>query len=74
MTTGDPAQTRAMLALFCYRRAHLHALSLTIASTCNEMDLIEAGDRTGAAALMDRHLRMRRELVLPGRSRVAINP
>jgi len=44
-----PGQTRAMLALFCYRRAHLHALSLTIASTCDEMDLIEAGGRPGAA-------------------------
>jgi hypothetical protein len=44
-----PAHTRAMLALFCYRRAHLHALSLTIASTCDEMDLIEAGGRPGAA-------------------------
>lgn len=44
-----PAQTRAMLALFCYRRAHLHALSLAIASTCSEIDLIEAGGRPGAA-------------------------
>lgn len=44
-----PAQTRAMLALFCYRRAHLHALSLAIASTCDETDLIEAGGRPGAA-------------------------
>lgn len=38
-----------MLALFCYRRAHLHALSLSIASTCDEVDLIEAGGRPGAA-------------------------
>jgi hypothetical protein len=44
-----PARTRAMLALFCYRRAHLHALSLAIASTCDEMDLIDAGGRPGAA-------------------------
>jgi hypothetical protein len=44
-----PPRTRAMLALFCYRRAHLHALSLAIASTCGEMDLIEAGGRPGAA-------------------------
>lgn len=44
-----PSGTRAMLALFCYRRAHLHALSLAIASTCDEMDLIEAGGRPGAA-------------------------
>jgi hypothetical protein len=44
-----PARTRAMLALFCYRRAHLHALSLAIASTCDESDLIDAGGRPGAA-------------------------
>jgi hypothetical protein len=44
-----PSRTRAMLALFCYRRAHLHALSLTIASTCDEIDLIDAGGRPGAA-------------------------
>lgn len=43
-----PAPTRAMLALFCYRRAHLHALSLAIASSCDEVDLIEAGGRAGA--------------------------
>ncbi|HWV53853.1 hypothetical protein [Pseudorhodoplanes sp.] len=44
-----PAHTRAMLAMFCYRRAHLHALGLSIASTCDEADLIEAGGRPGAA-------------------------
>ena len=42
-----PAQTRAMLALFCYRRAHLQPLSLAIASTCDEMDLVQAGGRVG---------------------------
>jgi len=44
-----PGRTRAMLAMFCYRRAHLHALSLSIASTCEEADLIDAGGRPGAA-------------------------
>ena len=44
-----PSRTRAMLALFCYRRAHLHGLSVAIASTCDEQDLIEAGGRPGAA-------------------------
>ena len=43
-----PAQTRAMLALFCYRRAHLHALSLAIASSCEEADLVEVGGRVGS--------------------------
>jgi len=44
-----PSRTRAMLALFCYRRAHLHALSLALASTCDEVDLVEAGGRPGQA-------------------------
>lgn len=43
-----PAQTRAMLALFCYRRAHLQPLSLAIASTCSEAELVEAGGRVGS--------------------------
>lgn len=44
-----PSRTRAMLAMFCYRRAHLHALSLAIASSCDEHDLLEVGGRPGAA-------------------------
>lgn len=43
-----PSQTRAMLALFCYRRAHLQPLSLAIASTCSEYELLDAGGRAGA--------------------------
>lgn len=40
---------RAMLALFCYRRSHLHALAIAIAGSCNERDLIQLGGRVGAA-------------------------
>lgn len=40
---------RAMLALFCYRRSHLHALAIAIASSCTERDLIQFGGRPGAA-------------------------
>jgi hypothetical protein len=43
-----PPYTRAMLALFCYRRAHLQPLSLAIASTCTEEDLVNAGGRLGS--------------------------
>lgn len=43
-----PSQTRAMLALFCYRRAHLQPLSLAIASTCDENELLDAGGRAGS--------------------------
>ncbi|MDB5624435.1 MAG: hypothetical protein JWR73_237 [Tardiphaga sp.] len=39
---------RAMLALFCYRRNHLHALALTIAASCSERDLYQLGGRVGS--------------------------
>ncbi len=43
------ADVRAMLALFCYRRTHLHPLALAIASTCSEQDLSQFGGRVGSA-------------------------
>ena len=39
---------RAMLALYCYRRSHLHALALSVASNCTERDLIQLGGRVGS--------------------------
>jgi hypothetical protein len=39
---------RAMLALFCYRRSHLHTLALSIAASCTERDLIALGGRVGS--------------------------
>lgn len=32
-------ETRAMLAMYCYRRAHLQNIGLAIAATCEEDDL-----------------------------------
>ncbi|HEX7791495.1 MAG TPA: hypothetical protein VF467_13335 [Afipia sp.] len=43
------SDVRAMLALFCYRRAHLHGMSLVIAATCTERDLVEQGGIVGAS-------------------------
>jgi hypothetical protein len=43
------ADVRAMLALFCYRRSHLHSLALAIAASCTERDLIQLGGRVGSA-------------------------
>jgi hypothetical protein len=43
--SGD---VRAMLALYCYRRAHLHSMSLAIAATCSERDLVEQGGIAGS--------------------------
>ena len=42
------SDVRAMLALFCYRRAHLHSMSVAIAATCNERDLTEQGGIVGS--------------------------
>lgn len=39
---------RAMLALFCYRRNHLHSMGLAIAATCTERDLVEQGGIVGS--------------------------
>jgi hypothetical protein len=41
-------ELRARLALFCYRRSHLYSLSLAIAASCNERDLIQCGGRVGS--------------------------
>jgi len=37
-----------MLALFCYRRSHLHSLALAIAASCSERELIQLGGRVGS--------------------------
>ena len=44
-----PAETRAMLALFCYRRSHMQDLALAIASTCELRDLVQWGGALGSA-------------------------
>jgi hypothetical protein len=46
---------RAMLALYCYRRAHLQSLGLTIAASCSEDELVEAGGHAGAALFTASH-------------------
>jgi hypothetical protein len=39
---------RAILALFCYRKSHLYSLSLAIAATCSEQELVQVGGRVGS--------------------------
>jgi len=39
---------RALLALFCYPRSHLHTIGLAIAATCEEDDLVKFGGRVGS--------------------------
>jgi hypothetical protein len=38
---------RAMLALYCYKRSHLHAMGVAIAASCEERDLVQLGGRVG---------------------------
>ena len=42
------SDVRAKLALFCYRRSHLHSLAIAVAESCSQRDLIEAGGRVGS--------------------------
>lgn len=48
LTESVGSETRAMLALYCYRRSHLHALGVAIAASCEERDLLQLGGRVGA--------------------------
>lgn len=43
-----PPSVRAMLAMYCYRRAHLSSIALAIAATCEEDDLAIHGGNAGA--------------------------
>jgi hypothetical protein len=43
------SDVRAMLALFCYRRSHLHSLAISIAASCSERELMQFGGRVGSA-------------------------
>lgn len=43
-----PPTVRGMLAMYCYRRAHLASVGLAIAATCEEDDLLRHGGNAGA--------------------------
>ncbi len=45
--SGLAPDVRASLALFCYRRAHLHSIGLAIAASCDEDSLMSAGGSVG---------------------------
>ena len=44
-----PSSQRAELAVFCYRRRHLHELGLMIASICERSELVGAAGASGMA-------------------------
>jgi hypothetical protein len=39
-----PPKVRALLAVYCYRRAHLASIGLSIAATCERDDLAGCGN------------------------------
>jgi hypothetical protein len=68
---------RGMLAMYCYRRAHLASVGLAIAATCDEDDLTRTGGNAGAVLFArsreapqsprpDPHLSGRRKVTLAG--------
>jgi hypothetical protein len=42
------ADIRARLALYCYRRGHLHTRVLAVAANCDQDDLVRSGGHVGA--------------------------
>ena len=48
-----PAEARARLALYCYRRAHLQSIGLAIAASCYKDDLEMVGGRAGLILFED---------------------
>ena len=42
-----PAKTRALLALYCHRRAHLQSIALAVAASCEVHHLEEFGGTAG---------------------------
>src|SRR5260370_35630349 len=47
LVAAVPPTVRAMLALFCYHRSHLHSMGLAIAASCEEDDLVRFCGRVG---------------------------
>ena len=48
-----PSSQRAQLAVFCYRRGHLHGLGLTIAATCERSELVTAAPGASGMIIYD---------------------
>jgi hypothetical protein len=66
---------RALLAVYCYRRAHLASIGLAIAATCEKDDLTSLGGNAGTilfersreapkSSLTDAHANGRRKITL----------
>lgn len=67
-----PPSTRAMLALFCYRRSHLQPLALTIASSCEERDLVHWGAALGSVLYAKARQTQPQTVATTGRNKVTL--
>ena len=58
ITAGMSSRDRARLAVFCYGKAHLHGIGLTIASTCELATLVQImGNACGQIIFDQSHAR-----------------
>lgn len=48
LITSVPSSLRAVLAVYCYRRAHLASIALALGASCDEEDLTSVGGNVGA--------------------------
>ena len=75
LVAAVPTETRALLALYCYRRVHLNSIGLTIAAECAKEDLVRWGGSAGAA-LFDRSRESAKARVVPmavyGRRKISL--
>ena len=85
LITSVSPTARALLAVYCYRRAHLTSIGLAIAATCERDDLTALGGNAGAAlfersrevprpSLPDAHANSRRKITLAAGSLHHSNP
>jgi hypothetical protein len=66
---GLAPDIRASLALFCYRRSHLHSIGLAIAASCDESSLVRAGGSVGASVFTCSRKVASREMLSPRQDR-----
>jgi hypothetical protein len=70
IVAGFSPRRRARLAAFCYGRAHLHAIGLTIASTCDLVTLTQVMGRAAGRIVFDQsHERMAQQAQAAGARR-----
>src|SRR5262244_1030836 len=65
-------QDRAYLAMFCYRKSHLHRIGLAIAKTCDEVALVQTWGTSLGLALYTQSREEALDAPGPSRSKVTL--